>query len=438
MTVEHPLPPWHRALLRWLACFIVLLLGPLLLLSLDHFFLGRAAAASTVPGVTAPGSVTVSLVPPLLSDGPLLFSALTTILCVATLVWTGWLLAVRDARGDQTLRWLLPRVLRGFLAFWSFYAGINKVFPNQYLPLDNVSLLTPFGDFSLLGVVWNYFGFGQSYNLLNGLAECSVAVLLCFRKTTLPGAALGFSMFVNGAAQNIAYDGPFKGFSLLLVALFLLLTLFDAPRWLAFIWGTRTVPALEPLVLTTDITRQRRLGRLKAILVAVVASLLVVGAGLDYRRIQTLQTAGPLDGIHLAVSVSRDGVAQPVTEMNHWRYFIVNAGGRSGGVLTVAGRMSRRAFEIDETLQRIQQHNPYQGDVTRTALANGSLPSQTYRHLLNWEPVPLHYWWDESGRLKLHVDHPEHPLVYTLEKVERRFILTERGFHLVNDAAFNL
>jgi uncharacterized membrane protein YphA (DoxX/SURF4 family) len=140
---------------------------------------------------------------------------------MATLVWS---LLDRRRMHYHGLQYWLRLMVRYTLAFTLFSYGFAKVFPLQFQPPWLGRLIEPYGEFSPMGVLWNFMGASIPYTIFSGAAEVTGGLLLIFRRTTSLGALVSFAVLFNVAVLNYCYDVPVKLYSthLVLMALFLL------------------------------------------------------------------------------------------------------------------------------------------------------------------------------------------------------------------------
>ena len=68
--------------------------------------------------------------------------------------------------------------------------GLQKLIPLQMSTPSLHRFLQPMGEMSGMGLVWRFMGISPEYQMFAGLLEVIPGVLLCFRRTRLPGALL--------------------------------------------------------------------------------------------------------------------------------------------------------------------------------------------------------------------------------------------------------
>ncbi|SNR14247.1 hypothetical protein [Tenacibaculum jejuense] len=143
-----------------------------------------------------------------------LFSILSTII---------WSLLDRKRTNYKKLYYWLTVSLRFYLALILISYGMAKIIKTQFPYPSYNRLNQTYGESSPMGLAWTFLGFSKGYNLFMGFAEVA-AVLLLFRRTLTFGLIITVATLANVVAINFFYDVPVKIVSshLLLIALFLL------------------------------------------------------------------------------------------------------------------------------------------------------------------------------------------------------------------------
>lgn len=119
-------------------------------------------------------------------------------------------------RYDRIYRWFRVFV-RFALGSTLIGYGFEKVFPFQMSAPQLARLLEPYGNFSLMGVLWSSIGASFPYERFTGLVEVIGGGLLFFPRTQLAGALVCLCATVQVLVLNMTYDVPVKLFSLHLV-----------------------------------------------------------------------------------------------------------------------------------------------------------------------------------------------------------------------------
>lgn len=95
-------------------------------------------------------------------------------------------------------------IVRTSIAFTLASFGWKKVFGLQFIVPAEISTL-PMNQQSGEWLTWFYFGFSPAYGLIIAFLQIAGSMMLLFRRTTLIGAIVLFSLMVNLAMINIFY-----------------------------------------------------------------------------------------------------------------------------------------------------------------------------------------------------------------------------------------
>ncbi|MFP2961169.1 DoxX family protein [Myxococcus sp. 1LA] len=335
---------------------------------------------------------------------------------VATGVWS----AV-DRRRAQYMKAndLLNTNVRYVLAMAMLSYGLAKLFKSQFPFPSPERLMQPLGDFSPMGLLWNFMGFSKGYNLFTGGAEFLGGCLLLFRRTTTLGAIVTAGVMVNVVALNFFYDVPVKLYSshLLMMALFLVLP--DARRLLDVLLLNR---ATQPRALQPPFPPSRWLTG-----AGVVMKLLVVG-GIGYgffnSRLDYIRKYGddaqrpPFYGSYTIESFTQDG--QPLDaasgDARRWKAVAVNRFGR----LNIKHQDdSVKSFGLEE-------------DAPKKTLTLIDDKDDTAKKFV------LAYARPEANQLILQGTLQEAAIEVRLNRVdESKFLLLNRGFNWIQEYPFN-
>jgi len=99
------------------------------------------------------------------------------------------------------------------LGFILISYGLAKFWNGQFPGPGIASLEQVYGNFSPMGLAWRFFGYSETYKTFMGLAEIIPGVLLLFRRTSVLGALLAIAVTTNIVLVNFSFDVPVKLFS---------------------------------------------------------------------------------------------------------------------------------------------------------------------------------------------------------------------------------
>jgi len=243
--------------------------------------------------------------------------AFLVVAALAGLVWS-----VFDRRRLE-YRWLngwLRMLIRYTLAFTLFAYGFAKVFPLQFQPPRLFKLVQPYGEFSPMGVLWNFMGASLPYTMLAGAAEVLGGLLLLFRRTTTLGALVSFGALANVVALNFCYDVPVKLYSSNLLIMAAYLAAGDARRLAnVFLLNLPAEPA-EPEPPRFENKRFRIAAMaLWTVLVGYVLFTNIRGGWTGYKETYLHPTRPPLYGLYRAESFTRTGGTPLTADAAPWQ-----------------------------------------------------------------------------------------------------------------------
>jgi hypothetical protein len=326
-----------------------------------------------------------------------------------------WVWFDRKRRADRVIYEGLRVMVRYFLGLTMLFYGVAKISLGQF-PAPGVDRLTQsYGESSPMGLLWTFMGYSPAYNLFTGLIESTGGILLFFRRTTTLGALMVTAAMANVVMLNFCFDVPVKLFStnLLFFALFLLASDF---RRLAGAFVLNRPTEAFPLTRNWPKRWMRPVAiGLKVVILGLLAALIMSmwSQPAQYRaKMPRLEIAG----FYEVETFSRDGEVIPpvLTDGTRWRIMSF----RGGGV---------RVENMDKTSQYFRAKK----DSAKDALTLETTGSKTNSFVLQYaRPTP------EQLRMEGEMD--GHALVLQLRRIdEKKFLLTNRGFHWINEYPFN-
>ncbi len=320
-------------------------------------------------------------------------------------VWS-WL----GRRGSYpTLLQVLLVLLRYYLVVQMAIYGVAKLLYLQFREPPFHRLLQPYGDSSPMGLLWTFMGHSYGYNLFTGGGELLGALLLLFRRTTTLGALVTFGVMANVMVLNFCYDVPVKILSTHLVLFCLALIALDGRRLVNLFLLNRPTHLVEDPGLFAG----RRFNRFKY---AVKALALLAGAiGFVYTANYLSNQPRPaLYGLYEVETMVVDGDTLPplLTDEHRWRHLAIEFPGRAA-VQAMPGALRWYDLEVDT--------------VKQTAVFSGDSIGGT-----------LQYERAAPGRLVLSGQWQHDSIwIAATRKTKADFLLTNRGFHWVNETPLN-
>ncbi len=253
-------------------------------------------------------------------DYVLLFS----ILMLAIIVTTIWSFLDRKRKNYAKMYYWLTVALRFYVGLMLINYGLVKVIQVQFSSPGLYRLTQPYGESSPMGLAWTFLGFSKGYNLFMGIAEVA-AVLLLFRRTLTLGLIITIMTTANVMAVNYFYDVPVKILSTHLVLMCLFLIARDFKKLLTFFF--QRVP-----VALTDIYKPKFKSGLK--MTFTIFKALVIVYVLGYGLIETMRskeryygeaTKSPLQGLYEVKEITKNGTKKTYDELTtkDWKYLLI-------------------------------------------------------------------------------------------------------------------
>lgn len=337
------------------------------------------------------------------------------VLVLAVLATLAWSVVDRKRQEYGTAHGWLRIFVRFVLAVTLFSYGFSKIVPLQFRPPSLARLTETYGESSPMGLLWTFMGTSMAYTIFSGVAEAFAATLLVFRRTALLGALVSAAVLLNIVMLNFCYDVPVKLYSsnLLLMALFLLLP--DLSRLANVFLLDRAAP---PANLTVPCLPKRWM----RIIVNVALPLLVV-----------IFVAMGVRG-HLLMLRSMNAGDIPQVK-----------GGFDVEAIQINGRPAAAVDPSNADWKQIVAAKNYW--LLRRTDGTSSYFSPTYRPKTNSVELAsektgsrfqFDYSWQDAGHLVLTGKMGNETLVARLKKIdEKKFLLTNRGFHWISEYPFN-
>jgi hypothetical protein len=341
--------------------------------------------------------------------------SILAIAVIAAVVWS----ALDRKRPNYTrlYKWF-TLVLRYSLAGTMFVYGLSKVFPLQMPAPMLRTLLEPYGEASPMGILWTFIGASKSYEIFTGSVETVAGLLLIFPRTSTLGAMLAAAAMFQVWMLNMCYDVPVKLYSFLLLLEAVFLFLPYIPRLANLLLFQRPV---QPRPAGPFF--QRKWANRAAIIVPVLFGLYLFGSTVyrSYGQAKGpygfLGTKPPLHGVWNVDELSIDGQIQPplLSDADRWHRLIYDFP-KFVSVQPMDGPMDYLPLEID---------------------TDNKTMAFTKRKDPNWK-ADFKYQQPSPEELVLDGEIDGHKAHAKLSRFdESKFLLTNRGFHWVQEFPFN-
>jgi len=333
---------------------------------------------------------------------------------VITIIWS--LLHKKRKEYNKALYWLLL-ALRVFLIAAMLLYGFVKVFQIQFQPASFEKLLQPLGEFSPMGLAWQYMGYSKGFGMFAGLMEILGGILLIWRRTTTLGAFIIIGVMTQVAMMNFMFDIPVKLFSIHLILMSGVLFMTDYKRFVSVFINNKATESYKYYYPIKSKSYQKTIQTLKKVLLPI---LLFAGCILGYLgqiNISDVNHRPKLYGIwETEVFIKNKDTLPPlITDSNRWEHLLIERKNRAI-VKTMTNTIVKYTFTTDTTDNKIAI---YKQDSTKD--------SHNFKYSLQ-DANTLKIWGElENDSL----------LIILKKKVLNQFPLRSRDFHWINETPYN-
>ena len=305
---------------------------------------------------------------------------------------------------------------RYYLGLFLILYGVIKFFDGQFQSLSVGRLERSYGDSSPMGLLWSFMGYSKAYTFFGGLMEFTAGVLLLFRRTTIAGALMAFGVMANVMLLNFCFDVCVKIFSLHLV----LVSLFILSPYLTsiyqFMFQQKAVQIkIEPLLLEKK--WQRTSSKVIKGLLLVVSSIAIVFMLIEsYGSPNNPTYASSFNGCYTIQSLvkNNDTIPPMTSDTLRWnKIFMQNA---EGGFLTMNNNITYYKVNTD-TIKKQLVFTSYEDSTKVYQLNYKRMPNKTIQLIGKFEKDTV--------------------VILCKHKKVEEYQLNNRGFHWINERAFN-
>lgn len=348
-------------------------------------------------------------------DGIYHYLQLPAMLLITFIISTVWIIVDRKRQSYNQAFYIVWVIVRYILAFYMISYGIAKIYESQFPAPSLHRLVQPYGMSSPMGLAWTFMGASRGFSMFTGWAEALAGVFLLFRTTARLGALQSIVVLSVIVAMNFCYDIPVKIFSthLLLAAIFVIAP--EIPRLLRFLFSDKVIPASGLYVLPLSLKWMKISRILFKSVVIILIIVMIVNMG---RYAQSVRADNkkpiPLYGLYTAEWVVRNNDTIPIrfTDSTRWHYLIMQYEGRA----TV--RYMDETFEyFDVKVDTVKQ---------TLEMKDEDGKEKVYSYVNKNDVLILH------RNMKL-----DSTRIILRRNDLKKFLLTNRGFHWVNEVPFN-
>ncbi|MFD2567578.1 hypothetical protein [Pseudotenacibaculum haliotis] len=341
------------------------------------------------------------------------------ILMLAIIVTVIWSFLDRKRKNYAKMYYWLTVALRFYVGLMLINYGLVKVIQVQFSSPGLYRLTQPYGESSPMGLAWTFLGFSKGYNLFMGIAEVA-AVLLLFRRTLTLGLIITIMTTANVMAVNYFYDVPVKILSTHLVLICLFLIARDFKKLLTFF-------LLRVPVSLTDIYKPKLKRGLK--MTFTILKVLVIAYALGYGLIETMRskeryygegTKSPLQGLYEVREITLNGKTKTYDELTtkDWKYLAIERKGFAQ-VQLMSLKREWMTLKIDST------------STDKFTLTSRGVDERTYE---------FEYGEGDNSDFFLKGTVNSDTLFIKMKRYKdfkEKFLLTNRGFHWINEMPYN-
>lgn len=331
-----------------------------------------------------------------------------------SLVWS----LVHSARKsyNKAFYWFLV-VLRIFVILAMFLYGFVKVFQIQFQPASFVKLLQPLGEFSPMGLAWQYMGYSKGFGMFAGVMEILGGVLLIWRRTATLGAFIIIGVMSQVAMMNMMFDIPVKLFSIHLILMSLVIFMTDYKRFIAVFIKNKRTEAYDFYHPFTSKSYHKTISIIKKVL---LPTILIAGCILGYLgqiNISDINHRPTLYGIWKTETFikNNDTIRPLITDAFRWRYLLIERKDKAV-VKTMTDKLVKYTFITDTTQNKISLYSEF-----------------SIKDSLNFAYTSPH-----TNLLKLKGKLENDSISITFKKMDlNKYPLRARGFHWINEKPYN-
>ncbi|MFI2741829.1 hypothetical protein ACG2LH_03735 [Zhouia sp. PK063] len=400
----------HKFTVLFFTCYFILSLSAIPLITLEFWksFLEFIATSffNVKIGVIMGGS----------SDTYYGYIQLFTTTFLAFIIAFTWLLLDKKRKNYKRLWYWITVSIAYFLILVMFSYGFSKVFRNQFPSPGLFYLLVPVGYKSPMGIAWTFMGASSVYTIFAGICEVASAVLLMFRKTRTFGALMCFAVMLNVFLMNLSYDIPVKIMSFQYMFLALLVAFTDFRR------------IVNVLLLNTSVEKKEFRKPFKnkhyntiIMVVKGVALILLTYISITdgYSRMKNSALKHSLYGIYkIKTFIKNNDTIPPLeTDSTRWKYII---------------------FDHKNYMNVMKMRGVYDLAYYRTKTDTIKKEVVFLNYKDSTEVAKLSYKKTDSVHFTFQGTFKNDSIWFDTRRTDKNdYLLTNRGFHWVNEYPFN-
>lgn len=333
---------------------------------------------------------------------------------LGTIIWS--ILERKDKDYTQLNYWFIT-CLRYFVGSMMLSYGMVKVIQLQFPEPGFYRLLEPYGDSSPMGLAWTYMGFSPGFNVFVGLGEVIGGILLFHRRTVVLGGIILISVTANIVAVNMFFDVPVKIFSLQLLLMTAVILGAHYKRLAHVIFNIKNTACYTYLKVFKKKKWHIAHQAIKWVFVGFLFHTNISGKIESKNTYGTNAPKPELYGLYETVDFIKNSDTIPplLTDIKRWRYLAIE---RKGYIQLYNMNKKRSGYKSDST------------DIVKKTMQWSSYRDSTEVHTFNY--VQTDSTMTLEGIYKC-----DTLKVNFIRKTKDDFLLTNRGFHWINEMPMN-
>ncbi|MBL4604414.1 MAG: hypothetical protein JKY02_01745 [Flavobacteriaceae bacterium] len=340
-----------------------------------------------------------------------------TIAIVSVMAAIVWSLFDRNSKHYIKMYYWLTLSLRLYVGLMLISYGMVKVIQLQFSSPSMYRLTQAYGESSPMGLAWTFLGFSKGYNLFMGIAEVA-AVLLLFRRTLTFGLIITLMTTANVMAVNYFYDVPVRILSTHLVIMSAFLLARDFNKLCQFFF-------LKKAIILTSLQKPKFKKGFTTFL--AVSKIVLLSYSLGYGAYSTLQSKemyrgegskSILAGFYeiKELTVNNEKIEQTLkSDISGWKHLMID-GKRYAQIQLSNHKSSWYKIEVDSIAEKLK--------LTRDTL-------RVYDLKYRIGEGTDFYLDGTAGRDTISIK------LKRTKDYNEKFLLTNRGFHWINEVPYN-
>ena len=327
--------------------------------------------------------------------------------CLAFFGTIIWSLLDRKRKSYNKFNYGFLIFIRIILVYYLLAYGIVKLFHLQMIPPVYSQLVQPLGEMSPMGLAWAFMGFSKGYSMFAGGVEVLAALLLIPRRTQTFGALVSIAVMTQVFIMNMCFDIPVKLFSFHLLLIGVIIFLSDFKRYFKLLFRNEAIEKNE--IYPKRNKEGSKLIPIIKVILLVIVSWIMSASNLSRSKSYKERFNTQLSGVWVVTSFKKSDTKtnKIFPDDQRWKNLIVDV----KGVMNVQ-MIDHSLFYYKTEIDTINKSISF--DSSKNAFVLKYLASEAYLQLngsLGQDTVEIQF----------------------SRKTKNDFLLTNRGFHWINE-----